>query len=527
MPSDCITFQESGYFSKLIVDYLNQNANLKPFYSFSPTLENYKLQLEIKKENYNSTNRKTLVETLEKQYKSLTISEKTKINIELLKKENTFTITTGHQLNLFTGPLYFIYKIVSTINTSEALQKKYPDYNFVPIYWMATEDHDFEEINYFNFKNSKIKWDKDTSGPVGRLSTDGLESVLNEFKSKIGPGENAQFLLQIFEDAYLKHSNLADATRYLTNELFKEYGLVILDADDKNLKKIFIPYFENELSKQTSFQQVTSTNQKLTNYSIQVNPRELNLFFMENNLRERIVLENNLYKVLNTNIEFTKEEILLEVKNSPEKFSPNVLIRPLFQEVILPNLGYIGGGGEIAYWLQLKSNFDANSVAFPILQLRNSVLILSEKQNSKIEKLGLNWKELFSPIATLVKNKTKEISSIEFNFDEQIQFLKDQFEKLEKIATLTDSSFSKAVKAQETKQIKGLLNLEKRLLKAEKKIHYEQLERIILLKEELFPNNNLQERIKNFSEYYDAEFIKNCAKNLDPFSSNFTIIVAE
>ena len=136
----------------------------------------------------------------------------------MLKNENTFTITTGHQLNLFTGPLYFLYKIISVINLSEQLKETYPKSNFVPVYWMATEDHDFEEIQYFNFKQKKVSWNRASSGGVGRLNTETLELVFEEFSKLVGPSSNAADLKKLFEEAYLKNSNLADATLYLANE---------------------------------------------------------------------------------------------------------------------------------------------------------------------------------------------------------------------------------------------------------------------------------------------------------------------
>ena len=164
----------------------------------------------------------------------------------------------------------------------------------------------------------------------------------------------------------MNHQDLATATRFLANELFKKEGLVILDGESKSLKNLFIPYMNEELKNQSSFKTVSETNLKLTSdeYSIQVNPREINLFYIEDNLRERIIFENGKYKVNNTKIEFSQVEILAEVDKNPEKFSPNVILRPLYQEVILPNLCYIGGGGEIAYWLQLKSNFVKFKVRF-------------------------------------------------------------------------------------------------------------------------------------------------------------------
>ena len=528
MPTDCISFQNSGYFSPLINDYLEQKPDLQSLYNRFPSLENFEAQIQEKKENFEHKNRVVLVSVLKQQYSKVTTSNLTKQNIEALSNENTFTITTGHQLNLFTGPLYFLYKIISTINLTKVLKTKYPAQNFVPIYWMATEDHDFEEINYFNFKGRKFRWNNESSGPVGRLSTNGLADFFEVYAQELGSGINAETIKKLFQESYLKHSNLAEATQYLANELFGQFGLVILDADNKDLKRIFIPYLKDELINQSSHKLVLETVEKLNSYTIQVNPREINLFYLEDNLRERIVLEKGIYKVNNTKIEFSKTEILELIENHPEKFSPNVIMRPLYQEVILPNLCYIGGGGEIAYWLELKSFFDAVKVAFPILLLRNSAVLATEKQAAKADKLGLSWNDLFSKQKDLVNNKTAQLSEFPIDFKPQKELLHQQFERLYEIANQTDKSFIGAVKAQEAKQIKGLENLEKRLLKAQKRKYSEDMERIIDLQNELFPNQSLQERQANFSEFYlenGGELITTLINQLKPLEDNFNIII--
>jgi bacillithiol synthase len=530
MPTDCITYQNSGYFSKLIVDYLNEKSDLQSLYNNFPKIENFKTQIEEKKINFNddeNSKRKVLVSVLKAQYAKIEISEVTKENIEFLKDNNTFTVTTGHQLNLFTGPLYFLYKIISTIKLCNQLKKEYPTYNFVPIYWMATEDHDFEEINYFNFKGKKFRWNKSSSGPVGRLSTEGLSEVFEVFSQELGTGNNATEIKALFQKSYLEHSNLADATRFLANALFGEQGLVIIDGDNADLKKEFIPYLKEELLYQTSFKKVSETIQKLKEYPIQVNPREINLFYIQNNLRERIVFEDTVYKVNTTQITFSESEILSELQNHPEKFSPNVILRPLYQEVILPNLCYIGGGGEIAYWLELKSYFDAQNVTFPMLLVRNAALLATEKQSEKADKLNLTWADLFLKQLNLVNKKTKELSQFPIDFTAQKQLLHKQFEDLYQIAQQTDHSFLGAVKAQEAKQTKGLENLEKRLLKAEKRKHYEILERITDLQNDLFPNKSLQERQTNFSEFYldyGNLLLDKILQEVKPLEQNFTII---
>lgn len=528
MPTDCISYQNSGYFTTLIKDYLDQKPNLNTLYNRFPTLVNFETQILEKGTNYNQENRKIVVAELQKQYQNTTISTATQNNITALGQSNTYTITTGHQLNLFSGPLYFLYKIISTINLAAELKDKYPNSNFVPIYWMATEDHDFEEINYFNFKGKKFRWNKTSSGPVGRLSTEGLDAVFEVFAQELGSSTNAQKIKKLFQQSYLEHSNLAEATRFLANALFSEYGLVILDGDAAHLKHTLIPYIKDELENQTAYKNVSETIEKLHGYSVQVNPREINLFYIENDLRERIILENNRYKVNHTALSFSKEELFQLVATHPEKFSPNVILRPLYQEVLLPNLCYIGGGGEIAYWLELQSFFKAAKVSFPMLLVRNSVVLATEKQIKKAAALQLSWSDLFSKQPDLIDQKTKVLSDINLDLSDLKAQLKKQFDTLDNIAKQTDNSFIGALKAQESKQIKGIQNLEKRLLKAQKRKLADVLERITLLQNELFPNQSLQERQANFSEFYlenGEALIPTLVERLQPLEQRFEIIV--
>jgi len=528
MPTDCISYQTSGYFSKLMQDYLDQKLELKPLYNNFPTLENFEKQIAEKAANFDNDNRIPLVETLRKQYQNIEISDSTKQNIELLGLQNTYTITTGHQLNLFSGPLYFLYKIISTINLTKELKLKYPSNNFVPVYWMATEDHDFEEINYFNFKGKKFRWNKESNGPVGRLSTEGLAEFFEIYSLELGSSTNASVIKKLFEEAYLKHKNLADATRFLANSLFSNYGLVILDADDANLKQAFIPYIKEELEQQTSFKAVQETIEQLKDYTVQVNPREINLFYIEDDLRERIIFENDKYFVNNTRISFSKDEILKVLESYPEKFSPNVIMRPLYQEIILPNLCYIGGGGEIAYWLELKSFFEAVNITFPMLLVRNSVLLATEKQGKKADNLGLSWADLFTKPDNLINAITHKLSTFPIDLTPQKEILDKQFEYLYELAQQTDKSFTGAVKAQEVKQKKGLDNLEKRLLKAQKRKLENELQRVTDLQFELFPNQSLQERHTNFSEFYlekGEQLIPLLIQKLKPLETNFNIIM--
>ena len=531
MPTDCISFRDTAFVSKLICDYVENRPELQTLYHRFPTSENFKAQLEAKQSEFSFEKRHNLVAVLTEQYAPLSPSELTTKAIQSLADETTFTVTTGHQLNLMGGPLYFLYKIITTINLAKELKHKYPQNKFVPVFWMATEDHDFEEINHFNFQNKRFQWTQQSSGAVGSLATFGLTEFVKVFSDTLGNSPHAIELKELVKNAYLNHSNLAAATRYLVHTLFGSEGLLIMDGNNSVLKRHFIPHITSELTNQQAFTTVSKTNEQLTKidaaYKVQVNPRKLNLFYLKENLRQRIVKKEGLYSVLNTDISWDLAGILEEVNAHPERFSPNVIMRPLYQETILPNLCYIGGGGELAYWLQLKSYFDMEHIQFPILLHRNSVLLISPKQHQKLDKLKVSVSDIFQDKQVLTQSQIKKISTLPIDFSFQKEQLKQQFKHLYIIADQTDKSFKGAVAAQEKKQISGLEALEKRLLKAEKKVHKDYIERLEALHLELFPNGGLQERITNFSEFYldygDA-FLETLKSELNPLNQKIHVL---
>jgi len=325
---------------------------------------------------------------------------------------------------------------------------------------------------------------------------------------------------------------LAAATRALVHELFGEYGLVIIDADDKDLKKAFIPYMKQELLQQTAFKEVNQQIEALqTDYDPgfkpQVNPRAINLFYLTTKGRYRIVETDGIYALEGAEKTFSQQSLLTALEDQPERFSPNVLLRPLYQEVILPNICYIGGGGELAYWLELKTFFESQKVAFPLLLLRNSALLLDAKKGRKAEKLGLRVKDLFLNRNALINKKIRQISNIDLDLSPLKKQLDVQFSQLEESVSQTDASFEGAVKAQKAKQFKGIDQLEKRLLLAQKRKLADQVQRLVHLHEYLFPGDSLQERSLNFTEFYlvlGADLIPLLFEKLDPLRLEFTWI---
>ncbi|MFM1878175.1 MAG: hypothetical protein RLZZ241_1041 [Bacteroidota bacterium] len=531
MVSEGIPFKDTGFFSQLLVDYLEKHPDLEPFYNRFPEHGAFEGQIQDKSKSYDPEQRQILHAVLKEQYEGLTPSPATISNIDALQSNKTFTVVTGHQLNLFTGPLYFHYKILTTIKLCAQLSDVFPEYRFVPIYWMATEDHDFEEINHFYFKGKAFRWNINTQGAVGRVSTEGLVDLFESFSSDLGAGTRANELRALFKHAYLEHSDLTSATRYLVNALFGNTGLVIIDGDDSRLKARFATHLKADLFNHLAHAKVSESISKLEElypgYEAQVNPREINLFYMDRGMRSRLVQESDSFKVLDTDLKFNRNELETEIREHPERFSPNVITRPLYQEVLLPNLCYVGGAGELAYWLELKSYFEASGISFPMLLLRNGALIRSKKQLSKSKKLGISNRDLLLNPNHLVNKKIREISNIDINLDPQRKYLKGQFEALYALAAQTDASFFGAVKAQEKKQLKGLNHLEQRLLLAQKRKLKDQVGRILALHNELFPNGGLQERKCNFASFYletGADWTANLAACFEPLGGEFTLI---
>ena len=513
-----IPFAETHSFSNFFLDYIQQKESLRNFYSLFPKPENFKEQINAKKQSYPTANRITLVNTLTAQYKNIIQKDPVKKNISLLSEPDTFTITTGHQLNIFTGPLYFIYKIVTVINACKELKKLYPENNFVPVYWMASEDHDYEEIKYFTLYGKKYIWETDQQGAVGRFHTKDFKNLLNEV-----PGE-----ISIFKEAYSKSKNLAEAVRNYVNVLFGNEGLVIVDGDDRELKRTFTSTITDDLFLHTCKKEVDEATEQLQSlgYRTQVNAREINFFYLTDGLRNRLEKVGDHFQVVDTNIQFSKQEIEKMIQEEPEKFSPNVVLRPLYQEMILPNLAYVGGPAELVYWLQLKNVFQHFKTPFPVLMPRNFAMVIDQPKAKKLEKAKLGAKELFVDKNTLFNNWIAKNTHHQLGLGKELASLTAILNDVKKRATQIDSTLNQFVEAETKRATSGLEKIEKKMLRAEKHFHSDKLRQLEAVKDALFPNGSLQERTDNFLNFYqqDPAFIQKILTALDPFDFRFNVV---
>lgn len=522
-----LSLRETGKFSKLILDLEEGGENLRPFIGQPSSLKGFKQKIEERKQF--PTDRDLLVDSLNSQYEGFEINPSVQAKIESLSSENTFTVTTGHQLNIFTGPLYFHYKILSTIKLAEQLAIEFPEYKFVPIYWMNSEDHDLDEVGQVNLFGTKYRWETEQSGATGRMATDGLADLADELDEKLRSPE-AKELLQVFKRAYETGKSLTQATRSFVNHLYGNQGLVIIDSDDSKLKASFQSMVEAELSDQILHKPIEASSRELESggYHAQVNPRPINFFLLNEEGRNLIEFDGNRYSVRNTEIIFSKKEMLEQARSQPESISYNVVSRPLFQEFLLPNLAYIGGGGELAYWLQYKEMFADQTVSYPILVLRDSFLMIDSKSAKIMEENELPVKDLFQDEELLINSILKKSNSEELDLELDKNSLNEFYDSLSTKAETLDKGLKSGVEAERAKQLKSLANWEGKFRKAVKLKSESHLNRVRKTHQQLFPNGGLQERSMNILEAFERfgpDFLIQTKAHEEPLSTNKFAVV--
>ena len=482
-----IPYNQTNAFTKIVLDYLNGSENLKPFYDHPPTLEGILNTIQEKQKQ--PVNRQVLVEALQQQYRNVETSELVRKNIELLGSEKTFTITTAHQPNLFSGPLYFIYKILHAAKLTGWLKTQLPEYNFVPVYYMGSEDADFAELNHTYVDGKKIEWTKVQKGAVGRMLVDKtLVQLIDELEGQLGNEANGPEVIQLLRRCYTLGTNIQTATFQLVDELCAAYGLVVLIPDHPALKAQMKPVFEEELFLNVSAEIVQQTSKRLEeHYNVQAHPREINLFYLKEDIRERIIRKDDAFVVHNTNLRFTEQQMREELELHPERFSPNVILRGLFQETILPNLVFIGGGGEMAYWLQLKDLFHHYKTVYPVLVLRNSFLVVEKKWKEIMDRTGFAVAVLFQPQDQLMNQVVARNSEHTVSLIGNFEKAEELFGQIMEQAGSIDPTLVQHVAAIKARSFKVLQELEKKMLRAEKRKFSDHERQIQVLKAALFP----------------------------------------
>lgn len=491
-----IPFTSLPGFSRLFLDYVNGIPGLETLYDFRPDQKGY--EYAIRKVQAGSYNRSQLVAVIKDQYTNSPEICPTEL-LERLAQPGSCTVTTGHQLCLVGGPAYFVYKIATVIQLAAKLTAMY-NVNVVPVYWMATEDHDIEEISSVVMYGKKITWSTQQTGPAGRLSTDDLGVFLEEVCNTLGGSPKAAEISTALRKIYAPGKTLANATREFVHWLFGD-KVIVLDPDSAELKKAMSGIFSDELKNSSSEKHVLAVTQFLSGkgYDIQVKPRNVNLFYLNGNVRQRIERTNDELKLVTDNAgESSDVNFPEEVKSHPENFSPNVVLRPVYQQMILPNVAYVGGPGELVYWLEYKQLFDACNVTFPILQPRFFALQISGKDREWLQKNKMSVQELTVDFDELLKGKLAERAGEELSLENEKEILNLLRSTIAEKAALADSTLRAFADAEMKKAEDALKVVEVRMMRALKQRDEVFTGQLRKLRERVLPNGTLQERSENF-----------------------------
>lgn len=497
-----LPYGETGAFSTIVTDYISGAEALRPFYLHRP--DKAGIEAAIAARHGFATDRALLVAQLEAQYAALPAVEAVQHNIRLLKADTTFTVCTAHQPNIFTGHLYFIYKILHAIKLAEHLSAELPQYRFVPVYYMGSEDADLQELGEVTIDGQTYHWATQQTGAVGRMVVDdALLQLIQSMAGQLLVQPHGAAIIELLQTCYTKGTTIEQATFQLVHHLFAQYGLVVLLPDNAALKQKMAPVFTDDLLHHTANGIVAETSARLeAQYKAQAYPRPINLFYLGDGIRERIEATENGFAVINTAITFTQAELLAILAQQPQLFSPNVILRGLYQETILPNVAFVGGGGELAYWLQLKDLFVHYGVPYPVQVLRNSFMVMGSDMVAKAKGLSLSDKDLFSSETDLLNAMVLQESGDALMLTDEQTALNDYYTQLANKAAAIDPTLQRHVAALQAKALHKVQALEKKMLRAKKRNYAAQQRHIHALKSTLFPNGNLQERVESFLPFY-------------------------
>ena len=522
-----IPFSSTHVFSKLIKDYLEGKGTALDFVQYAPNSEGYRAAIEGRKKH--PINRGLLFDVLTKQYANLPQENAVNNQIALLNKENTFVVTTAHQPNLFTGPLYFFYKIIHAIQLAATLKAAFPECNFVPVYYMGSEDADLEEVGSYNLDLKNYQWATKQTGAIGRMQVDdALLILLKQLESYWTIFPQGQKALEILKEAYQKGKTISEATLSFVHAFFGSKGLLVLQPDDAALKAAFIPVMEKELLTGFSHEAIQPTIAALSkDYHVQSEGRSINLFYLKDNLRARLEKQGDHYIVVDTALQFTETEIISELHQYPERFSPNVILRGVFQETILPGVVFVGGGGELAYWMELKNVFQSVGVHYPLLQLRNSFLLISQKLAEQWSAMQFEEQDLFKPMLELEIAYVKKQTNTTLDLQDQLNQLSSLYTNIKNQVVQVDATLGAHTENIAQQANAKLVALEKKMLRAERRKQAVAIQRIHSIKKALFPLDNLQERVEHFSKWvghYDQSWIETIMEHSEGLASRFNII---
>jgi bacillithiol biosynthesis cysteine-adding enzyme BshC len=418
----------AGGFSDLFFDYVYDYEQVRPFF---PTnfRENASFESVINAIDASKIDRRTLQEVLAEQNSTGGESPRTEENIRLLGKAGTYAVVTGQQVGLFGGPLYTLYKAITAIGLAQKLTMKFPGRNFVPVFWIEGEDHDFQEMNHVSVldqENVPVRIEylpggimpEKNVGAVGEMVFDEtIRSTIDKLESSLARTEYTPSLIAALRECYAPGATFNRAFQLWMNRLLPGTGLVFLTPNAPRLKRLLTPLFKRELQEFPRISQmiIQRSAELERRYHAQVKPKSINLFLFHKGGRYLIEPRENDFSLKGTRAFFTKEQLLDIAAQTPEQLSPNVVLRPLCQDMLLPTVSYVGGPSEIAYHAQLQPLYEDLGVPQPVIYPRASLSLVQTNLVRAMEKYGLELPEFLGDIGKVTAKVVEQISEIKLD----------------------------------------------------------------------------------------------------------------
>lgn len=500
-------------FSKLFIDYLYDFQKVKKYYEWDyQNTDHYKLRMEDILKKY--TLRNELYEILLEQNKNFDCGEKTFLNISKFKDENTFAVVTGQQLGILGGPLYTFYKLVSLIKLVNKLNVLYPEYNFIPIFWLEAEDHDFEEVNKIHIITAenqvkKIEYLlKNKSLPQSAISDyrfDNIDEFITHVETSLPHTDFKNEIINFIRSTYKNGDSFGESFVKFYNKIFNGDGIVFINSNDKKIKNILKPLFKKEIqSYPKTCRLIIDISAKLEEeYHNQIKPKPINLFMFYRNARHLIEIKGDGFGLRGTRKILTQAELDEIIENTPELLSPNVVLRPVCQDYLLPTVAYIAGPSEIAYFAQLKPVYNEFGIQMPIIYPRASITIIEEKTARILEKYELDVKLIIKDTKNITQQVLNMISEIKIDplFTECMTRINDNLNELKFGLDFIDHTLLGSLETTRQKIIQHLNLLKEKTHLAQQQKHEIALRQVEKAVNNILPNGDMQERELNLINY--------------------------
>lgn len=521
-----INFSDLPAHQNIFLDYLYEFEKVEKYFNKNfRDVDEYPVFLS-ELANYNRPHRDAVINIIKKQYQNLNASKQTEVNLELLSSKKTLAVVTGQQLGIFGGPMYTFYKTITAIKLCRSLKEKFEGYNFVPVFWLEGDDHDLDEVSSLNIidKSNELKVLKfgdaleegTNKGSVGHIKlTEDIRKFINEFNDETRDSDFKEDLMNRLNTSYNEDATFNSAFRSLIFDIFDEYGLIIFNPQEIEIKRILKDIFKNELEnfREHTDVLVEKSAELEEEYHAQVKVKPINLFASEKDGRFLIEPVDENYRLKGKRKTLTKDELFEWLERAPEDFSPNVLLRPICQDYLLPTAFYIAGPGEISYFAQVTPLYGFFNVPQPYIYPRGSATIVEKNITNVLEKYNLKYTDLFFDEKELIEKVIGSLSEAKIDDDileakklieEKIIKIRENFLQIDQtLGDVTDKSLERINQT--------LDQLMQKAKKAEERNHETAIRQVTKARNLFYPNNNLQERELNFTyivNKYGIEMLK-------------------